>query len=165
MTRPPSPLRPRPLSSLLAWVLSAGALLGLASCEGAAGAVCQLDGDCETGLLCCKGSASLTDRGVCAVSCLAVDAGTRDLGVGDAGVGDAGAEDLGANDAGEPLDLAMSVDLGADAESDDAGAPDAGDAPVDLGAALDLGAGSDLGGGAASDDAGAGDAGDPDAGS
>jgi hypothetical protein len=154
MTRPPHSFRPRSASSLLAWALSASALLGLASCEGAAGDVCQLDSDCETGLLCCKGSASLTDRGVCAVSCLGVDAGPRDLGAADAG-----SSDLGAQDAGEPLDLAMSVDLGVDAGPDDAGTIDAGSMPADLGAASDLGVEP------MSDDAGSADAGEPDGGS
>jgi len=160
MTLPPAPLRSRAAFPLFAWLFSASALLGLASCEGAAGDVCQLDGDCETGLVCCKGSASLTDRGVCAVSCLAVDAGARDLGTADAGPGD-----LGADDASEPLDLAMSVDLGADAGDLDAGPGDAGTGADDAGVsdagegAADLGAASDLG---ASDDAGT--AGDADAG-
>jgi len=129
MTRNSPMPRPRSLPAFHAWALAAFALLGLASCEGAAGAVCQLDSDCETGLLCCKGSASLTDRGVCAVSCLAVDAGPRDLGVSDAGPGDQG---VGPEDAGDPSDLSMSVDLG-----EDAAAPDAG--PIDLGASPDLG--------------------------
>ncbi len=162
MTPPLALLRSRVASPLIArrlsvWLLSATALLGLASCEGASGDVCQLDGDCETGLVCCKGSASLTDRGVCAASCLAVDAGARDLGAADAG-----ADDLGADDAGEPIDLAMSVDLGDDAGAEDAGAvdsgavdsgvgaedagaADAGEGAADLGAASDLGASGDAG--------------------
>ena len=131
MNRKSSLLRSVVLFVLLC--LSAG---GLSACSGGEGAVCQLSGDCSSGFVCCKGSASLTDRGTCAVTCGATDAGPRDLGATDLGGADLGAPDLGSADLG-------SADLGADdLGAVDAGEPDAGMSedlgPADMSVALDM---------------------------
>jgi hypothetical protein len=130
MTRIPSFLR-------LALLLSVP-VLTLAACEGGDGAVCQLNADCSSGLLCCKGSTSLTDRGTCAATCGAIDAGPRDMNVPDVGVSDSGGTDAGPIDAGREdammsedlgagVDMSMPLDLGVDLGS------------VDAGSAMDLG--------------------------
>jgi len=128
-------------------------LLGLSGCDAGDGAVCQLATDCSSGLMCCKGSSDLEERGTCAATCGAIDAGPRDMNVPDLPAIDAPMSDLGDHDLGTSQDLgaddmSLPIDLGEDASS----APDLG---VDAGAALDAGA-LDAG----SVDAGAVDAGD-----
>jgi hypothetical protein len=123
-------------------------LFALSGCEGGDGASCQLDTDCSSGLMCCKGTSALADRGTCAASCGTIDAGPRDMNVPDMPPVDAPMSDLGDQDLGisEDLgvdDMSVSIDLGEDASS----APDLG---VDAGLGLDAG----------SLDAGAIDAGD-----
>lgn len=57
------------------------------ACDGGAGDPCQVESDCDDGLLCCGGlSFGTPTRGVCATSCAMVrdDASTEDAKVGDA---------------------------------------------------------------------------------
>jgi|GEM_PF-2286832 len=133
--------------------LSLPLLLGLSGCGGGDGAVCQLATDCSSGLMCCKGNSDLEERGTCAATCGAIDAGPRDMNVPDLPPIDAPMSDLGDHDLGTSGDLgvedmSLPIDLGEDASS----APDLG---VDAGASLDAGR-LDAG----SVDAGAVDAGD-----
>jgi len=129
-------------------------LLGLSGCDAGDGAVCQLATDCSSGLMCCKGgSALLEERGTCAATCGAIDAGPRDMNVPDLPAIDAPMSDLGDNDLGSSGDLgaedmSLPIDLGQDASS-------ATDLGVDAAAELDAGT-LDAG----SVDAGAVDAGD-----
>lgn len=115
--------------------LALSALLGLAACGGAEGAVCQIADDCSSGLMCCKGSTSITDRGTCEVTCGVIDAGPRDMSVADLGPLDLGPDDAGEVDAGVPedlgpVDMSMPVDLGEDGGmSVDLGVDDAGSRP------------------------------------
>ena len=123
-------------------------LLGLSGCPSGDGAVCQLPTDCSSGLMCCKGSSALDDRGTCAATCGAIDAGPRDMNVPDLPAIDAPMSDLGDSDLGTSADLgiedmSLSTDLGGDA----GGERDSG---IDAGLTIDAG----------STDAGAVDAGD-----
>jgi hypothetical protein len=144
--------------ALLFHVASAGAII-VAGCAQGEGEVCQLHSDCESELVCCKPSASVTARGVCARSCSGMmgDAGSeqdagRDAGATeDAGTGsDASMKSDGApaEDAGADTDSAVQTDAGASADaaaSTDAGASADAAASTDAGASAD-GAGFGIGG-------------------
>lgn len=138
----------------LRYVVLAACGLAVAGCAQAEGEVCQLDSDCESGLVCCKPSPSVTVRGLCARTCSglgdggsgSVDAGGADAGVADAGVADAGRDDAdaatGEQDAGGSEDAGGGGPKGADAD---------GGTSADAGSAID--AGGEVGAG---DDAGLG---------
>lgn len=136
--------------------IAAAIIIG--SCSGAEGDVCQIDEDCESGLVCCKRSTNVADRGTCQDSCDVIptedagqdasspdatamsDATVPDAAADDADVVDASSEDAAQEDAAGQLDSAVS-DAGADEDSGpeaDASALDSG--ALDSGMALDASA-------------------------
>ncbi len=113
-----------------ALTLSTSLMLALIACDGGSGDPCQVETDCDDGLLCC-GAARFGNptRGVCAASCadLRDDASTPDATSGDAMMS---MPDSAAGDGA--IDGSITPDASADATVDaqvDASAPDAsGDA-------------------------------------
>ncbi|MCA9580373.1 MAG: hypothetical protein KC416_01185 [Myxococcales bacterium] len=65
---------------LLTLSLGLMALLWLPSCDGETGDVCQVEDDCGSGLMCCKLSSALEERGTCQATCepIATDGGGMD---------------------------------------------------------------------------------------
>jgi hypothetical protein len=106
-------------------IITAVVVACLAGCKAGVGQPCREENDCSGSLICCKPTASASERGTCERSCERIDAGPGDAGMGDDSGTDA-AVDAG-DDAG---------DGGEDAGMDDAGPGDAGDedaAPEDAG--------------------------------
>jgi hypothetical protein len=104
--------------SSLNWVLG-GVLAGLllvASCSQGGGDTCQVDGDCSSGLACCRGSAADAQRGYCATkSACATGSVAADP---DSGLRDAGADAASFDDAGSDTDSgSLATDSGQDASS------------------------------------------------
>lgn len=120
----------RSLVAKLAAVTLSAMAMGAVGCTNGAGATCEIDGDCASGLSCCN--AGLL-RGACQADCTGVTA-PADAFVGtenDSGVADDAAS---SPDAAASLDAAASAD--AAATPDAAAAPDAAvtaDANVDGG--------------------------------
>ena len=116
---PLSIARVRVLTVLCA--LGAG-LTSLTGCAQGVGDACQLNSDCETGLLCCKDSVSISEHGSCQTDVACASARIPDGGPStDAGAStDAGvSEDAGTStDAGASTDAGMSEDA---STADDAG--------------------------------------------
>ena len=133
----------RNTSLFFSLALALPVLLGFSGCGSTNGAVCQIPTDCSSGLMCCKGGSTLPEeRGTCAATCGAIDAGPRDMNVPDLPPIDAPMRDLGDPDLGIE-DMSLPTDLGGDA----GGEVDSG---IDAGLTIDAG----------SADAGAVDAGD-----
>jgi hypothetical protein len=113
----------------------------VAGCGARDGGACQLDGDCATGLFCCKNVRTPDARGVCRMSGTTICA----TAVLDASTDDADVDAFRADaevDAFTPDD-AFTADAEIDASEEDAAADDAGtDAGRDAG---DVDAGSDAG--------------------
>jgi hypothetical protein len=103
-------------------------LFAAAGCSGGEGDVCQLESDCNDGLMCCKASRAMTERGTCETMCITPprrDAGPTpdsgpDTGTPDTGMPDTGTEDAGDVDAGE-----IDADV-ADSGENDSGIHDSG---------------------------------------
>ena len=93
----------------------------LAACSQDEGESCQLEGDCSSGLICCKGAA---DRGYCSTKDECENA-PLDSGVPDASKPDANDDDSGAAQDSGPMSIDSSVDSGM-MSLDDAGDSDAG---------------------------------------
>ena len=125
--------------TLRSLTLLAAVALSLMGCKQGDGEVCDVVGDCETGLVCCGGGTSGLPlrRGICQPPgdmCVVVDAGPgRDSGPEldggpgpDGGPTDAGGDDAGTVDAG--TDAGTVEDGGTDAGTVEDAGSDAGDA-------------------------------------
>ncbi len=132
------------MTSTISRLFLALTLVGLLGCKQGRGDTCFEDNDCSGALVCCKGTASATARGMCLdedETCS--DPPPEEIDMGERGEIDLGAdlgseEDLGTVDMGEEETDAGPEDAGAE---DDLGPEDGG--PEDMGEP-DLG-GEDLG--------------------
>ncbi|WP_236519448.1 hypothetical protein [Sandaracinus amylolyticus] len=105
--------------------------LTASGCGQTQGETCQLDGDCESGLICCKTTSAESVRGTCQTDpecpdIVATDGGTEDAGEAetDAGEGETDAGD-GETDAGEAEADAGGDDAGSDAGTEEDAGTDA----------------------------------------
>lgn len=122
----------------MALALAILALPSLVACEGADGDACQLAADCNSGLVCCKVTPSLAERGVCRAAdmCMAApvpdsgpppaDTGLRDAAADANSSDDASPSDAGADGAEPPADTGLPDTAVSDVGLPDTGAPDTG---------------------------------------
>ncbi len=121
------------------WLVACFLVLGAVACGSGDGGVCQVNGDCQSGLVCCKLSTRLEDRGVCrppgAVCAGSTDASSSDTGTSDAtrdtAVVDARTDTMSIDapsetsaDAANSSDIAVSDSAATDANQGDASATD-----------------------------------------
>ncbi len=85
----PLPYAPRPMKTLAFVGLASTFILMAAGCPGEEGEVCFKDGDCSSGLICCKTTTSVTARGRCYASADSCGVVARPDSSTDTGAGDA----------------------------------------------------------------------------
>ncbi|AKF09630.1 hypothetical protein [Sandaracinus amylolyticus] len=113
------------MSSRFATLFATALVLAITAsgCGQTRGETCQVHGDCESGLICCKTTGSVPARGTCQPDSECTDITETDAGMEeDAGEGEVDAGE-GETDAGEGETDAGDgeTDAGSDAGGDDAG--------------------------------------------
>ncbi len=123
-----------------ALLLAVSLSFGAAACEGADGDACQIDEDCNGGLVCCATNGGtktdIADPGLCRNACSSIM--PQDMGTADSG------SDSGTADSGTDAEIDAPVDGAAsDAASGDAGGDSGADAAEDTGSDAAEDTGSD----------------------